>query len=86
MQTAALHSGGAASASEAAASCWSLTPTERMGVLLHWTTRGPGRCEQTAAYEATLPTAEELCCGVLMTEAGLDITFHVTLQSKTHSI
>jgi hypothetical protein len=39
-----------------------------MGVLLHWATRGPGRGERTAAYEATLPTERELSCGVLMSE------------------
>ena len=36
--------------------------------VVNWATLGPGRCQQTAAYEATLPTADELSCGVLMSE------------------
>lgn len=48
---------------------WSLTPSERAGVLLHWATLGPGRDDRLAAYESTLPAADDLAVGLLLTDA-----------------
>ena len=48
---------------------WSLTPSERAGVLLHWATLGPGRDDRLAAYASTLPAADDLAVGLLLTDA-----------------
>ena len=55
----------AAAASSSANSSWSLTASERMGVLLHWATAPNRATPRMAAYASTLPTASELSVGAL---------------------
>ena len=45
------------------------SPPPSAGVLLHWATLGPGRDDRLAAYESTLPAADDLAVGLLLTDA-----------------